>query len=308
MTRAWRRLVESCSKRESRRSRIGVMLECLPLFRGGTVRLDDVVCRSNRCGFSAPEATRRYTVIVPRSGVFVGEIRGQRVLSDANTILFLNPDEPYRVRHPADGGDRCTNICLDEASLRDLLRSVGARMAVKSSLCFEVSHGPNEPAVHVEHRRLLASLARGWSDPLQVEETVLGIARAALASTYRIARLARSGRRDRVALRHRRHVEAARELLATRSTERLQLADVAAQSGCSPYHLCRIFRQHTGATLHQYRNRLRIRAAQERIAQGEKDLTRLALDLGFADHSHFTHVFKGETGESPSGFRAILEA
>jgi len=283
------------------------MLKFLPLFRGGTVRLDDVVCRSNRSGFSAPEAARHYTVIVPRSGVFVGEIRGQRVLSDANTILFLNPEEPYRVRHPADGGDRCTNICLEEATVRDLLRSVDAESAEKASVCFDVSHGPNEPAVHRQHRHLLASLARGWRDALEIEETVLDIARAALATTHRRASLARSPRRVGVALGHRRLVEAAKELLATRSTERLLLGDVAAQSGCSPYHLCRIFRLQTGVTLHRYRNRLRVRAAQERIAQGEKDLTRLALDLGFADHSHFTHVFKGETGEPPSAFRAILD-
>ena len=128
------------------------------------------------------------------------------------------------------------------------------------------------------------------------------------ATTHRRASPARPPRRAGVALGHRRLVEAAKELLATRSTERILLADVAAQSGCSPYHLCRVFRQQTGVSLHRYRNRLRVRTAQERIAQGEKDLTRLALDLGFADHSHFTHVFKGESGEPPSAFRAILDS
>lgn len=284
------------------------MLKFLPLFRGSAIRLDDVVCRSKRSGFSAPEAARHHTVIVPRCGVFVGEIRGQRVLSDANTILFLNPDEPYRVRHPEDGGDRCTNICLDKGTLRGLLRSVGAGGAARSSVCFEVSHGPNEPAVHRQHRLLLATLARGWNDTLEIEETVLGIAGAALATTYRMASLAPLPRRVGVAPGHRRLVEAAKELLATRLTERLLLADVAVQSGCSPYHLCRIFRKQTGITLHQYRNRLRIREAQERIAQGETNLARLALDLGFADHSHFTHVFKRETRVPPSSYRAILRS
>ncbi|WP_348652834.1 AraC family transcriptional regulator [Polyangium sp. y55x31] len=44
-----------------------------------------------------------------------------------------------------------------------------------------------------------------------------------------------------------------------------------------------------------------------RLLGGARDLTALALDLGFADHSHFTNAFRREFGCSPSAVRRLLE-
>jgi AraC-like DNA-binding protein len=44
--------------------------------------------------------------------------------------------------------------------------------------------------------------------------------------------------------------------------------------------------------------------ALERLAAGERDLTALALDLGFADHAHLTNTVRRELGRPPSAFRA----
>ena len=103
--------------------------------------------------------------------------------------------------------------------------------------------------------------------------------------------------------RQRELTEEAKEILATRFTERLPLDELAAELECSAYHLCRVFRKRTGISVHRYQNRLRVRVAQERIAQGERDLSRLAADLGFVDHAHLTRTFRRETGRTPSSFR-----
>jgi AraC-like DNA-binding protein len=55
-----------------------------------------------------------------------------------------------------------------------------------------------------------------------------------------------------------------------------------------------------------YRTRLRVRAALERLGQGEHDLSGRASALGFADHSHMTRVLRQETGSSPSQLRQLL--
>jgi AraC-like DNA-binding protein len=52
--------------------------------------------------------------------------------------------------------------------------------------------------------------------------------------------------------------------------------------------------------------RLRARDALERIAGGERNLARLAADLGFADHSHLCRVVGAETGMTPSALRRML--
>jgi AraC-like DNA-binding protein len=52
--------------------------------------------------------------------------------------------------------------------------------------------------------------------------------------------------------------------------------------------------------------RLRTREALERMTDGERDLARLAADLGFADQSHLCRVVLQETGRSPSTLRRML--
>ncbi len=76
----------------------------------------------------------------------------------------------------------------------------------------------------------------------------------------------------------------------------------------SPFHLAHGFRARTGLGLHAYRTHLRLRAALERIADPALPLTELALDLGFASHSHFTDTFRRTFGRPPSAVRAAVRA
>jgi AraC-like DNA-binding protein len=84
------------------------------------------------------------------------------------------------------------------------------------------------------------------------------------------------------------------------------LIELAQAVAVSPHHLSRIFHAETGETLSRYRNRLRVRVALERLADGEERLTRLAAELGFADHAHLTRVVRDEVGTTPSALRAAL--
>jgi methylphosphotriester-DNA--protein-cysteine methyltransferase len=48
--------------------------------------------------------------------------------------------------------------------------------------------------------------------------------------------------------------------------------------------------------------------ALDRLQAGEDDLARLAAELGFAGHSHFTEQFRRSYGATPSQVRKILTA
>ena len=52
--------------------------------------------------------------------------------------------------------------------------------------------------------------------------------------------------------------------------------------------------------------RLRARTVLERLAGGERNLARLAADLGYADQSHLCRVLRSETGRAPSALRSVL--
>jgi AraC-like DNA-binding protein len=55
--------------------------------------------------------------------------------------------------------------------------------------------------------------------------------------------------------------------------------------------------------VHRYRNRLRLRAAVERLSDGPVDRSTLAHALGFSSHSHFTAAFRAEFGVTPARVR-----
>jgi AraC-like DNA-binding protein len=83
---------------------------------------------------------------------------------------------------------------------------------------------------------------------------------------------------------------------------------VAAVAGCSPYHFARLFKQETGCSLRAYRLKLRLAMALEQLAEGARDLTTLAMDTGFAHHSHMTSSFRRALGQSPSAIREAIGA
>src|SRR6266542_4371183 len=86
------------------------------------------------------------------------------------------------------------------------------------------------------------------------------------------------------------------------------LHELARRQSVSPYHLSHVFHACTGTTVSAYRNQLRVREALERLAEGERSLTGLASDLGFADHAHLTRTIRREAGAVPSVLRRLLAA
>ena len=62
----------------------------------------------------------------------------------------------------------------------------------------------------------------------------------------------------------------------------------------------------TGETISRYLLRLRLGAAVERLAEGERDIAALAIDLGFAHHSHFSARFRRAFGITPTHAREML--
>ena len=89
----------------------------------------------------------------------------------------------------------------------------------------------------------------------------------------------------------------------------MRVDDFAARHGMSARTLQRIFRRYVGLGPKWVLQRYRLHEAAERMAAGEaKDLTRLALDLGYFDLAHFTGHFRRVVGRSPAAFLRACEA
>jgi AraC-like DNA-binding protein len=58
-----------------------------------------------------------------------------------------------------------------------------------------------------------------------------------------------------------------------------------------------------GVSLHQHRLALRLHASLAMLRDTTDEISSVALDLGFADHSHFTVSFRRRFGVTPSAYR-----
>lgn len=78
--------------------------------------------------------------------------------------------------------------------------------------------------------------------------------------------------------------------------------ELAGIAGVHPTHLLRTFRRYQGTTIANFVRRRRIERARTEVAQAKQPLSRIALDAGFSDQSHFTRVFKQAYGETPGQY------
>lgn len=80
-----------------------------------------------------------------------------------------------------------------------------------------------------------------------------------------------------------------------------RLSDVAC---LSPSHFKASFRQTTGAPLHQYVVRRRVERAKRLLAEGRLSISEVALEVGFAHHSHLARWTRRLLGVTPKELAA----
>lgn len=267
------------------------MLSARTVLNRDGVRVSDVACRHTSGRGHAAEQTGGHAVVFVRRGCFVRSADGVEALLDPTVAYCMNPGEEERYDHPHAHGDDCTSLMLDTELVAALW---GGETALPSRPL------PTSPQIDLEHRLLLAAGHRG-ADPHELFERAIALIARALdqADPRRVASGRPATARARRAL-----ADGAREALAA-DPER-SLPDLARALAVSPHHLSRVFRSATGHTISRHRMRLRARTALERLGGGERNLGRLAADLGFADQSHLCRVVQGETGRTPSALRHAL--
>ncbi len=248
----------------------------------------DLACRSGRSGKGPSRGGERTHLVLVRQGAFGAHLGSRDYLADPRTALVSWEGTEYRISHPGDAGDDCTVFDLEPSLSDELLRGMRPRIDLELRI---------EPAIQVAHAAFLA-LARRGDDDLAREEAALELLGALLARSPRHRPDRDPGRRA-VAF-------AAAELINQDLAANRSVSALADAIGCSPGHLMRSFRAVTGASLRGYRLRLRLAAALHRVAAGEADLTRVAVEVGFASHAHLTDTFARLLGMPPRELRAGL--
>jgi AraC family transcriptional regulator len=288
-------------------------LSIQPLHHSASVSVYDVCCRPRDVQRGAEEWSLVHQVVFPRRGIFERETGGRRLLADATQVLFFNREEGYRVAHPGGCGDDCTVFAFDDRLSREAVEEWDPAWAESSDRLFRFQQIASDARAFWWQDVLRQAARAGAGQQLKLDEAAFGLLRSVLQSGYQQQGL--EPRRGQPAVPHsptsRLHVEQVQRtqlLLARRFAEDLSLEALAQAAHCSSFHLARLFRAQCGVSMHEYRHRLRLREAVRRLAEGEADLSALALSLGFSSHSHFSDAFRRAFGLSPSRSRAWLSA
>lgn len=139
---------------------------------------------------------------------------------------------------------------------------------------------------------------------IQVEETILGVI-GAMVKASAAARIG-TGRRPPSAAQaafHRQAVDEVRRRLAVAPAEKHSLEELARAVHASPFHLCRLFKRHTGMPIHRYLERLRLRGAMESVLESRERMLDIALRHGYCSEAHLSNAFLKEFGRRPSDLR-----
>lgn len=85
--------------------------------------------------------------------------------------------------------------------------------------------------------------------------------------------------------------------------QELSLATLAAVGGMSPAHFARLFKHTTGLTPHQYVIARRMEQAKRLLIETDLPLSEIGLQIGCADQSHFTALFRSHVSFTPKAYR-----
>lgn len=83
----------------------------------------------------------------------------------------------------------------------------------------------------------------------------------------------------------------------------ISLISVARHVGMSSAHFSTTFSQAMGKTFISYLTALRIQKAKEMLAQTDRKLAAIALEIGYNEPNYFSHVFKKNEGITPKEYR-----
>lgn len=236
----------------------------------------------------------------PRTAVWIQHEGGAPFVADSNIVPLYNAGQPYSRREISADGDRTDWFGVTPSILRELLDSHDPDAAAAERRLFRFDFARATPQTFISQRQVLIhTRAHERPETLYVEESVIAVLEAVLAELYGVPCSAGMARK------HRELAEAAKAHLNTTYCDQVGLTALARSVGSSPFHLCRVFRQYAGLTIHRYRSELRLRKSLELLDETDDDILTTAMTLGYSGHSHFTGAFHRAFRITPSEFRAL---
>lgn len=260
----------------------------IAVLHEGAITAIDYRCTATSNDKPYTEVHGDHSVSYVRRGSFGCHAQGKSFDLVPGSILVGHPGDEYWCTHDHhDGGDECLPFHLSP----ELIDAAG----LESNAWRTGSLPPLLPLA------ILGELAQAAADG----RSDLGLDEIGLLFARRFVDLV-SGRHtdiSRGCARDRRRAVLAADWIESNATQPIDLASAAEQTGLSPFHFLRLFREALGVTPHQYLLRCRLRHAARLLVDSDAPITDIAADVGFVDLSNFVRTFHRGSGLSPLRFR-----
>jgi AraC family transcriptional regulator len=268
------------------------------LFACGVLQIGSFWARplSDACGDVERQSSN--AVVLPVSGLFSKhDAPGRYVIGTPSHAVLFTANAPYRIGYPAAIGDRALTLRFGE----DLAAEQHSQCGSGNGLA---AYGLLSADAMMLRNLLWAQLQRSTVDAFESEALGLDLLGMSLESMRPgIPLLPRS------ALVRRRHaVERVKEAVGAVPADKWSIARLAKVANLSPFHLCHVFREAVGTSIYDYVLHERLAHSLDAVLDGGEDLTGIALDAGFASHSHFTARFRRFFGVTPTVLRRAATA
>lgn len=226
-------------------------------------------------------------------------------VANPNHALFFNHQAPYQIQRPFPAEEHTVEIVLKADVLFEMIQIAPNSTNPDRVFCTDSVLVTAADMLRLHQLlRMIESDKQQQVDELAIEELALAL----IADTLEIAnQLKPDSHHLHRASTNRAHQDLAQDaklVISEQFRDKLSLEEIAKQVHSSTYHLSRVFKKQIGLSLYQYLQQMRLSYALNLLLELPKaSLSTLALDLGFASHSHFSTVFTSTFGMTPSTFR-----
>ena len=253
------------------------------IFSSPSLSVIDYRCEAGPRDKPYWESHQNHSVAYVRKGGFGCRARGHVHELVAGSVLVGYPGDEYMCTHDHHG---CGDECLSFQFTPEFVDRLGGKAEP-----WRAGAVPPLAELMVLGERAGGDL--GWDE--------LGLL---FASRFVELLSDRKSKPQAVSAADRRRAVEAALWIDEHAREEIGLEDAAAEAGLSAFHFLRVFSKAIGVTPHQYLVRSRLRRAAKLLAERERSVTDIALDVGFADLSNFVRTFHRAAGVSPRRFAA----
>ena len=245
-------------------------------------------------------------IVFPRTSVRLTPAHWRTEVCTPNVASLYNIGDTYDRKPVSEEGDLSDWIAVSPDLLRDVCDAYFRGLGSSGDRIFQKPFVPVSSELYLAQRILFSRISEDPTLPmLAIEEYVVALVhQVARESTVAWGGNAANESAGNTRAQHAQLIltNDAKEIIATRYASQLTLQELARSLQCSEGYLCRTFKRATGFTLHGYSVHLRLRASLQMIVDSWMDLSGIAEHLGFANHSHFTDVFRRNFAMTPSAF------